>query len=369
MRWTAAEVAAASGGEVVSGDPGTALVGVGTDSRRLTGRVLWVALRAARDGHDFAGDALGAGAAGLLVEAGHPVTEALSGQRPPAAVVAVADTSRALLDLGRAARARLDCPVIGITGSVGKTSTKDLLAAALREQWHVAASEQSFNNELGVPLTLCNAPDDTEVAVIEMGTRGFGHIALLCDVARPTIGVVTAVAAVHTELLGSLDGVFRAKSELPEALPGEGTAVLNADDHRVAAMADRTPAKVLRYSASGSPGADVTASEVALGDDLRPRFVLESPWGRAEVRLNARGVHQVGNSLAAAAAALVCGTPLEAAVAGLERGSPSRWRMELARAPRGAMVLNDAYNSNPASLAAALRALASVPARRRVAVQ
>jgi len=368
MRWTAAEVAAASGGEVVSGDPGTALVGVGTDSRRLTGRVLWVALRAARDGHDFAGDALGAGAAGLLVEAGHPVTEALSGQRPPAAVVAVADTSRALLDLGRAARARLDCPVIGITGSVGKTSTKDLLAAALREQWHVAASEQSFNNELGVPLTLCNAPDDTEVAVIEMGTRGFGHIALLCDVARPTIGVVTAVAAVHTELLGSLDGVFRAKSELPEALPGEGTAVLNADDHRVAAMADRTPAKVLRYSASGSPGADVTASEVALGDDLRPRFVLESPWGRAEVRLNARGVHQVGNSLAAAAAALVCGTPLEAAVAGLERGSPSRWRMELARAPRGAMVLNDAYNSNPASLAAALRALASVPARRRVAV-
>lgn len=369
MRWKAIEVGEATGGEVIAGDPETALAGVGTDSRRLMPGGLWVAVRAARDGHDFVADALASGAAGVLVEVGHPVTEALRSGEPAAlAVVAVGDTSRALLDLGRSARRRLDCPVIGITGSVGKTSTKDLLAAVLCETWRTAASEQSFNNELGVPLTLCNAPDDTEVAVIEMGARGFGHIALLCDVARPTVGVVTAVAAVHTELLGSLDGVFRAKSELPEALPPGGTAVLNADDHRVAAMADRTPATVLRYSASGSPGADVTASAVEITDGLRPRFVLESAWGRAEVHLMARGAHQVGNALAAASAALVCATPLEAVVTGLERGSPSRWRMELSRTPAGATILNDSYNSNPASLAAALRALASIPARRRVAV-
>lgn len=369
VRWTATDVVAATGGELRSGDAGTALEGLGTDSRRPVAGSWWVAVRAARDGHDFVADALRAGAGGLVLEAGHPATEALAGDPAPrAAVVAVADTLRALLDLGRAARARLVGPVVGITGSVGKTSTKDMLAAALAGRWRTAASEQSYNNELGVPLTLCNAAGDTEVAVVEMGTRGFGHIRLLCDLARPTIGVVTAVAAVHTELLGSLDGVFRAKCELPEALPPEGIAVLNADDQRVAAMAPVTRASVLRYSASGSAGADVVASAVALGEDLRPRFVLQSPWGEAQVCLAARGAHQVANALGAAAAALSCDTPLEVVVAGLESARTSRWRMELARSRSGATIVNDAYNSNPASLVAALRALASMPARRRVAV-
>lgn len=371
MRWDVAGVVAATGGAPTGGAPtggagaAASFEAVTTDSRRVPPGSLFVPIRAARDGHDFVAAAVTAGAAGYLVEAGHPLASApVAG----ATAVVVVDTARALLDLGRAARGRLRGPVVGITGSVGKTSTKDLLATALGEHWRVTASEQSFNNELGVPLTLANAAEDTQVAVIEMGARGIGHIALLCDVARPTVGIVTAVAAVHTELLGSLEGVQRAKSELPEALPADGTAVLNADDPRVHAMGARTGARVLRYSAAGAPGADVTAESVVIGEDLRPRFRLASAWGSAGVTLAARGAHQVGNALAAAGAALACGTPLEAVVAGLERGVLSHWRMELTRTPAGATVVNDAYNANPASVAAALRALAALPARRRLAV-
>lgn len=368
MRWTADEVAAATGGTVLAGDGRRELSGVAIDSRRVAPGQLFVPIRGARDGHEWVAAALAAGASGYLVEAGHSLAADRPGVAAGAVTVTVADTGAALLDLGRAARRRLVVPLVGITGSVGKTSTKDFLAAALATTWRVTASEQSFNNELGVPLTLANAGEDTEVAVIEMGARGIGHIALLCDVARPTVAVVTAVAAVHTELLGGLDGVAEAKAELARALPGDGTAVLNGDDPRVAAMAARTAASVLRYSASGDPGADLVASGVEVGTDLRARFQLRSPWGEAEVTLAARGAHQVGNALAAAAAALTCGTPLDAVVAGLAAASVSHWRMELAHSPQGATILNDAYNANPASVTAALRALAALPARRRVAI-
>ena len=164
-----------------------------------------------------------------------------------ATAVVVPDTTRALLDIGRLARSRLGDVVIGITGSVGKTTVKDLTAAALATTRRTAASERSFNNELGVPLTLANAADDVEAVVVEMGARGRGHIALLCDVARPTIGIVTAVAMAHTELFGTVDDVAASKGELVESLPTTGTAVLNADDSRVAAMAERTRARVLRF--------------------------------------------------------------------------------------------------------------------------
>jgi UDP-N-acetylmuramoyl-tripeptide--D-alanyl-D-alanine ligase len=282
----------------------------------------------------------------------------------------------------------LQAGVVGITGSVGKTSTKDLAAAALARRWRTAASEKSFNNELGVPLTLANAPDDTEVAVIEMGARGPGHVALLCDVARPGIGVVTAVAAVHTELFGSLEAIARAKGELVEALPRGGTAVLNLDDPAVAAMAGRAGAgvEVLGYSVHGASGAggasaasgaggvsgasraEVVATEVTVDDELHPAFRLRSPWGSAEVRLGVRGAHHVGNALAAAAVALRCEVPLDDVVAALAEASLSPWRMSLEHTPDGGTVLNDAYNANPTSMEAALRSLARLPAQRRVAV-
>ena len=284
-------------------------------------------------------------------------------------VVAVRDTAEALLALGRAARDRLAATVIGITGSVGKTSTKDLAAAALRAGLRTVASEKSFNNELGVPLTLANAYEDVEAAVIEMGARGSGHISRLCRVARPQIGVVTAVVAAHTEAFGDLDAVAMAKAELVEALPPGGTAILNADDARVSAMATRTAARTLRYSrvAASPTGADLVAEDIVLDDGLRPRFTVRSPWGSVAVRLEARGAHQVSNALAALAVAGSCGVPLHAAATALATARLSPWRMDLQHTPAGTAILNDAYNANPASMAAALQALAALPARRRVA--
>ena len=242
---------------------------------------------------------------------------------------------------------------------------KDLLAAALGTTLRTVSSERSYNNELGVPLTLANAAEGTEAAVIEMGARGIGHIRLLCDIARPVIGVVTAVGHVHTELFGTIDDVARGKSELVESLPGTGTAVLNADDERVLAMRARTDATVLTY---GLEGGDVTAEGVALDADLRGSFRLCSPWGEADVRLDVRGHHQVGNALAAAAAALALDAPLAAVAEGLGAAVLSPWRMDLRRTRSGALVLNDAYNANPISMAAALGSLAALDAGRRIAV-
>jgi UDP-N-acetylmuramoyl-tripeptide--D-alanyl-D-alanine ligase len=316
-----------------------------------------VPIVAARDGHEFVPAALKAGAAAYLT-----AHEPVAGD---AAAIVVADTLEALGRVGALARARLPERVVGVTGSVGKTSVKDLLAAALRPTFRTVASERSFNNELGVPATLANAPEDTEATVVEMGARGIGHIRVLCDIARPTIGIVTAVGHVHTELFGTIDDVAVGKGELVEALPASGTAVLNADDERVAAMVGRTRARTLTY---GLAAADVKAEAVALDGDLRPSFRLRSPWGAADVRLGVRGVHQIGNALAAAAAALAAGAPLDAAVGGLADAELSPWRMDLRRTRSGALVLNDAYNANPISMAAALRSLAALDVRRRVAV-
>lgn len=355
MRFTAGEVAAATEGRL-SG-PDVDLDGVATDSRQdLAGR-LFVPIVAERDGHDFVDDALANGAAAYLT----------SRTPGPGTAIQVDDTLVALGAVGALARTRLPDRVIGVTGSVGKTSVKDLLAAALAPAFATTASERSFNNELGVPLTLANAPEGTEAAVVEMGARGIGHIRLLCGIARPTVGIVTAVGHVHTERFGTIDDVAAGKGELVEALPTTGTAILNADDERVAAMASRTTAAVVTYGLTRAD-ADVTAADVAIDADLRPRFRLRSPWGETDVRLGVRGHHQVGNSLAAAAAALAAGAGLDHVAAGLAATVLSPWRMELQRTPAGALVLNDAYNANPLSVAAALRSLAALDARRRVAV-
>jgi UDP-N-acetylmuramoyl-tripeptide--D-alanyl-D-alanine ligase len=271
----------------------------------------------------------------------------------------------ALAGVGRLARAALgSAAVVGITGSVGKTSVKDLLAAALAPSRRVAASERSFNNELGVPLTLACAPDGVDVVVVEMGARGIGHVARLCEIASPTVGVVTRVAPAHTEAFGSIEGVARAKGELVEALPADGTAVLSHEDPRVAAMAERTRARVVTFGEGG----DVRAVWLELDDRLRPTFTLVSPWGNAVVELPVSGRHQVANALAAAAAALALGVEPAAVADGLGRARLSPWRMELVVAPSGARILNDAYNANPASLRAALESLAGLPADRRTAV-
>jgi UDP-N-acetylmuramoyl-tripeptide--D-alanyl-D-alanine ligase len=353
MRLQASELARAVDGSLVG--PDAQIDGATIDSRQSAGGRLFVPVRARRDGHDFIEDALAAGAAAYLTAA------------PPrgGTAIVVDDTMAALTSAGGAARDRLPDIVVGITGSVGKTSTKDLLAAVLSRRWRTAASARSFNNELGVPLTLLNAPDDSEAVVVEMGARGVGHVAALCAVARPTIAVVTTVGKAHTEQFGTLEQVAQSKGELVESLPADGVAVLNAEVELVAAMAARAPGMVLTF---GTASGDVRAGGVTLDAELRPRFRLLSPWGEADVRLGVRGEHQVANALAAAAAALACGMGPEEVVVGLESAELSPWRMELARTPEGALVLNDAYNANPVSTAAALRSLARLDAVRRTAV-
>jgi UDP-N-acetylmuramoyl-tripeptide--D-alanyl-D-alanine ligase len=344
-------IAEVTGGALVG--PDVEAIGASNDSRAMVGGELFVALVWDRDGHHFVAHALERGAS-AYVTAREPVG---------GTAVVVGDTAAALVDLGRAARRRLPDRVIGVTGSVGKTSVKDLLGAALGPTFRVAASAGSFNNEFGVPLTLLNAGDDAEAVVVEMGARGPGHVALLCDVAAPTVAVVTRVAAAHTAVMGDLDAIARSKGELVEALPRSGTAVLNAEDPRVAAMASRTSATVVRFGAGG----DVVAEDVRLDDELRPSFRLRTPGGDADVRLAVAGRHQVDNALAAAAAGLATGAPVESLAEGLAAGRLSPLRMALGRASSGAVVLNDAYNANPASMAAALQALAALPARRRFA--
>jgi len=368
MRLRTREIAEATGGRLVG--PDLEVDGVGIDTRELAAGSLFVPIEGERDGHGFVADALAGGAAGFLTGRG-----AHEHERPEGiAAIEVDDTTAALAAIGGLARRHLgETQVIGITGSVGKTTTKDLLAAVLATTYATSASVRSFNNELGVPLTLANAPEGTEVLVVEMGARGRGHIEDLCAIARPTVGVVTSVEGVHTELFGDIGEVAAAKGELVESLPPSGVAVLNADNQLVAEMADRARARVVRVSLAaahpaGRAAPDVWAEGITVGADLHPSFRLCASGGDRDVTLSVRGEHNVVNGLLAAAAGLAVGVPLDSVAEGLAAASLSPWRMDLATARSGARILNDAYNAGPASTAAALRALAALDARRRVAV-
>lgn len=356
MRFRASDVAAATGGRLVG--PDVELSGASFDSRSLRAGELFVALVGERDGHEFVDTAVAAGAPAVL--ASRPTTA-------PTAVE-VPDTGRALLDLARWARGRLapTARVVGVTGSVGKTTTKDLLAVALGASRRATVNPASFNNDQGLPVTILGAPDDTEVLVVEMGMRGFGEIARLCEIARPDVGVVTAVGDAHTERVGGIDGVARAKSELVTSLGPDGVAVLNADDERVAAMAGRAPGDVVTYGAAVDAIVRVSAVEV---DELaRARFRVESPWGRVDVALSVSGVHMVSNAAAALAVTGAVGADLAAAAEALARAELSTMRMQTERAASGAVIVNDAYNANPTSMRAALETLARMAATRRAAV-
>lgn len=359
MRFALSEVARVVDGELIGTD--TDVGGVSTDSRALAVGELFVPLVAEGDGHDFVAGAVAAGAAACLAR-----RDRLAGLGAVGVpLVVVADTGLALRQLGAAARARFGGPVVGITGSVGKTSTKDLLAAALGGAGSVHASPASFNNSIGVPLTLLGATGAERALIAEIGTNAPGEIADLAALARPDVGLVTAVSAAHTAAFGTLEEVAREKSDLVAALSPAGTAVLNGDDDRVAAMAASTEAQVVTY---GFDRGEVRAGDIAVDDGLRASFVMETPWGRAPLRLRAAGLHMAHNALGAAAAALVLGAELETVAEGLAGAELSPWRMAVCTTPSGAIVINDAYNANPASLTAALGSLAAVPARRRVAV-
>ena len=364
MAVTAREIASVTGGIVVAGDPDARCTSFAIDSRVLAPGACFVALVAARDGHDFVHDALSRGATIALVG------RELTGVTPGAgqAVVQVPDPLRALQELASAARSSMDRgPVVGITGSVGKTGTKDLTAAALAPRFAVHASPGSFNNEAGLPLTLLHAPDGADAVVLEMGARFPGNIAELCVIARPTVGVITRIGMAHAGLLGGPEGVARTKGELLEALDAQGLAVLDADDPFTPGLVARTSARVVTVSAN--PGADLRAHAIELDDELRPTFLLETPWGSGSVRLAVRGAHQVTNAALAAAVGLAHGVPFPELAESLATVEPAPWRMEVSRAPSGALVIDDSYNANPSSTAAAVGALAQVNTTgRRIAV-
>jgi UDP-N-acetylmuramoyl-tripeptide--D-alanyl-D-alanine ligase len=356
MRLRASEISAAVGGRLEGEN--VIVDGAAFDSRSLKPGQLFVPVVAERDGHDFVAGAITDGASAYFTSRGR--------LHSTATAIHVTDTAQALLSFGRHARTRLPDRVIGVTGSVGKTSVKDLIAAICTTHFVTQANEKSFNNELGLPQTLCNAPDGCEAVVVEMGMRGFGEIALLCEIAKPTIGVITVIGEAHTGRVGGIDGVARAKGELVESLPEWGTAVLNADQPICVGLKQRTEAKVLGFGLSSG---DVRAENMSLDRLARPSFRLVTPWGSADVSLLVSGAHMAVNAAAAAAASLAAGVPLDKVVAGLGAARLSPWRMEMTERADGLIVINDAYNANPTSMLAALDALASLPvAGRRVAV-
>jgi UDP-N-acetylmuramoyl-tripeptide--D-alanyl-D-alanine ligase len=324
------------------------------DSRQASPGSLFAALPGTRaDGHDFAGAARSAGALVML------------GTRPagvPALIVA--DVPAALARLAAAVVDRLPgLTIAGITGSAGKTTTKDLAAQLIETLGPTVSPHASFNNEIGHPLTVLRAGEHTRYLVTELSARGPGHIAALCQVAPPLLGVVLCVGNAHAGEFGGMAAVAAAKAELPAALPADGVAILNADDSLVARMAGQTAARVVTFGQSA--GAAVRAVDVTLDRLSRPRFTLVTATDSAVVALRLHGAHNVANALAAAALAAELGMPIDAIAVGLSEAMPrSRWRMEVTERPDGVIVVNDAYNASPEAVAAALEAL-SVLARGR----
>jgi UDP-N-acetylmuramoyl-tripeptide--D-alanyl-D-alanine ligase len=373
---TVAQIAEIVGGELADISPAEAArrTVTGTvefDSRAVTQGGLFLALPGARaDGHDFAAGAVDAGAAAVL--AARPVGVPAIVVPPAAAADAEAGVLEhdvdgagaavlaALAKLAAAVAAELvagGLTIVGVTGSSGKTSTKDLIAAVLRPLGEVVAPPGSFNNELGHPWTVLRATEDTDYLVLEMSARHPGNIAALAAIAPPSIAVVLNVGTAHLGEFGSREVIAATKGELVEAVPASGVAILNADDPMVAAMAQRTAARVVRVGQS--EGADIRAIDVELDDLARPRFLLVSASGTADVQLAVHGEHQVGNALSAAAVALECGaTPEQVATALATAGPASRHRMEVHTRADGVTVVNDAYNANPDSMKAGLQALA-----------
>jgi UDP-N-acetylmuramoyl-tripeptide--D-alanyl-D-alanine ligase len=360
VRLTAADIAKRAGGAVIAGDPDAVANSWGFDTRALASGACFVALQGHRDGHDFVGEAWRAGASVALV--GRAVTP------PPIqeqhAVVRVSDVITALQAVARDVRSRRAAlRVIAVAGSTGKTSTKDLLAAAL-PPGETFASPESYNNEFGLPITLLNAPSAAHTVVTEMGERFPGDVAALCAIAQPQYGVVTNVGLAHAEHLGGPEGAAAVLAELLEALPADGLAVLNAEDTWTPWLARRSAAPVETVGTSAD--ADHVISDVTVDAALHPQFSLAG----CRFRIGLRGAHQVLNAaLAAVVAHRAAGVDWPEIAARVATARGSRWRMELLETTAGVVVLNDSYNANPSSMAAALESLASIDVGgRRIAV-
>lgn len=359
---TAAEIAAITQGRLgQSTDPELVVTGIARiDSRDLSPGDLFVAFEGADlDGHDFVDQAMGNGAVLSLV------TRPVAGPH-----VVVSNMLEAVSALARhnAQALQSTCTIIGLTGSSGKTSTKDLLASVLEAAGETVAPPGSFNNELGFPLTVLRANLNTKFLILEMGSRGVGHLAFLCSIAQPQVGIVLNVGAAHLGEFGDLETTARAKSEVIATLPSDGIAVLNSDDERVRAMTAVTKARCVYFGDSGD--ALVSAENVIAGTNGCAQFDLRiSGLASERVGLKVVGRHQVSNALAVAAAAISMGISPHAVAEALSNAGPrSPWRMQVEQGANDVTVINDAYNANPDSMQAALVAAADIANDRRLGI-
>ena len=389
---TLGRIAEITGGRLSpEADPDTHVTGfVEFDSRKIGPGGLFVAFPGARvDGHDFVDKAAEAGAAASLTtrEVGRPAVivekrppregdnSDLAANDPDGSAAGVVDgMSKLAAAVARELTDSHGLTIVGVTGSAGKTSTKDLIAAALSRAGETVAPPGSFNNEIGHPYTVLRCTEDTDFLVAEMSARGIGHIAHLATIAPPKIGVVLNVGSAHIGEFGSRENIAKAKGELVEALPQSGVAVLNADDELVAGMAPRTNARVVTFSESGNTSADYYATDVTLDAVARASFTMHTPSGEPQrVTLGVFGAHQVGNALAAAAVGTELGMDAATVAEALSAASSvSVNRMDVNTRADGVTVINDAYNANPESMRAAIAALgytaAARPGVRSVAV-
>jgi len=356
--FAAEELAQITGGQLVVRSP-RPIRGAAVDSRIVNPGELFVALPGERtDGHEFLAAAVARGAAALLVTRLPDGTDASLGD---VTIIQVADGLAALHAVAAAWRARFDPLVVGVTGSIAKTSTKEAIAAVLGERLVTLKNEGNQNNEIGLPLTILRLGPEHEAAVFEMGMYAGGEIADLAAIARPRIGVVTAIQPVHLSRIGTLEAIDRAKGELIEALPRDGYAVLNADDARVRRMATRTDAPALTYGFAAD--ADVRAEDARSAGMDGMRFTLSTQGGSVPVSVPTLGRLAVHNALAGAATGIAAGLSLEAIAAGLAMGWSAPHRTELVRAG-GVTIVDDSYNASPASVTAALDLLGGLPGRR-----
>ena len=355
MKRTLAEFARACGGVLRGAD--AAYTDVVSDSRSLQPGQLFVALRGANfDGHEFVAAAQAAGAAGALVQRARPL---------PLPQIVVSDTQAALVRAARAWRAAFTGPLVGVAGSNGKTTTKEMTAAILSQAGATLATRGNLNNHIGVPLTLLRLTGEHRFAVVEMGANHAGEVAALVEIAKPSVGTITNAGAEHLEGFGSLEGVARAEGEMVAGLKPGATAVLNADDAFAALWRGLTPARVVTFGLNTPADFSATAVVNSIGaGGFRTQFRLSAPQGSTDIELALGGAHNVANALAAAAAAASAGATLQQIAAGLGGVRAVPGRLQFKQTGSGAWLIDDSYNANPSSVRAAIEVLASVSGRR-----
>lgn len=352
-----ADIALATGGQLLAAEATVGAIrvtAVNTDSRQAVAASLFVALRGERfDAHDFAADAVATGAVAVLVERPLPLA---------VAQIVVKDTRVALADLARAWRRRCTATVVGLTGSAGKTTVKEMIASILRQDGETLATIGNLNNDIGVPLTLFRLQPQHRYAVIEMGANHAGEIGYCAAIAEPAVAAITLIGAAHLEGFGSIEGVARAKSEIFAALPATGCAVLNSDAlHQDILQAAIGARRTIRFGAGAT--AEVHAEQITLDDSACAAFTLVAPQGRVAVQLPVPGQHNVMNALAAAGVGIALGLSLAQIAAGLQQTPVVAGRLVRKRAQNGALLIDDTYNANLSSVQAAIDLLVTLPGR------